>query len=269
MVAYGQDRSHSLPLWGDSKSYCRCVVFSIMMLTGCGGGGGGTVKPPLITAPPPVNRIGASEIGNSHALHLISAAHLYDNGRTGSGHEIAVLDTGVDAYHDELVSRVIGGGDWQGTIQGLTDPNGHGTHVASIAAAARDGVGMQGIAPDAEIISYRILNQFGFFSSRTGNEMLPPIMADIDRRGVKVVNNSWASFYEITDFQGSVIETALDDELTSYRSVATSNGPILVWAAGYGGDSNVSVRGGLPYYFSELEENWLTVVAVELGIVPE
>ena len=58
-----------------------------------------------------------------------------------------MLDSGVDANHQELAGRVYGGGDWQGTGNGLNDPNGHGTHVASIAAAARDGQGTIGHRP--------------------------------------------------------------------------------------------------------------------------
>ena len=265
MVAYGYDLYPFLPRKSKTAYTISWLLPCIAFLSGCGGGGGGgaSVSPPSLQAPPPVNRIGASELGNSIGLHLVSATSLYEDGITGSGYQIAVLDSGVDAAHIELSGRVIGGGDWQGSTQGLADPNGHGTHVASVAAAARDGSGIQGMAPDAEIVSYRILNNQGIFGAQSGNVMLPPIMADIDRRGVKVVNNSWASFYEITDFSQSIIESALAQELQSYRDVASSDGPILVWAAGNGGENDVSIRSGLPYYFPELEDNWLTVVAVD------
>ena len=199
----------------------------------------------------------ASEIGNSPGLNLVAASHLYESGQRGTGNQIAVLDSGVDANHEELAGRAYGGGDWQGSGNGLHDPNGHGTHVASIAAAARNGSGIQGIAPDTEIVSYRILNENGIFGSKTGNQMLPPIMTDVQARGIKIINNSWSSYYEVNDFSGSVIETALDDELQSYRAVATESGPVFVWAAGNGSDNEVSVRSGLPYHFPELEENWL------------
>ena len=125
------------------------------------GGGGASIKPPTITAPPPAGTIGASEIGNSPGLNLVAASHLYESGQRGTGNQIAVLDSGVDANHEELAGRAYGGGDWQGSGNGQHDPNGHGTHVASIAAAARNGSGIQGIAPDTEIVSYRILNENG------------------------------------------------------------------------------------------------------------
>ncbi len=240
------------------------LIISIL-LTSCGGGGGGgggSSTPPRLTAPPPT-RIGSSEIGNSPGLHLVAAANLYDHGRGGDGVDIAILDSGVDASHSELRNRVTGGGDWQGSTGGILDPNGHGTHVASIAAANRDGQGMQGIAPDSAIVSYRILNTQGVFGANTGNVMVPPIMEDVKRRGISIINNSWASFYEISDVSSSVIEAGLADELRSYRDAAHETGPVLIWAAGNGSDNDVSVRGGLPYYFPELEDNWITVVAVD------
>ena len=72
-----------------------------------------------------------------------------------------MFDSGVDGSHSEFGNRVPADGDWQGSGNGLSDPNGHGTHVASIVGAASDGVGMQGVAPEAELYSYRILDSAG------------------------------------------------------------------------------------------------------------
>ena len=75
MVAYGQDPCQRLSLWIDTKSVLSLMPISLVLLTGCGGGGGGggssLVNPPSVQAPPPINRIGASEVGNSPGLHLV------------------------------------------------------------------------------------------------------------------------------------------------------------------------------------------------------
>ena len=64
---------------------------------------------------------------------------------TGSA-TLAVLDTGVDASTPDLAGRVVGGWSAFGTDPGA-DANGHGTHVATIAAAkADDGNGIAGVA---------------------------------------------------------------------------------------------------------------------------
>ena len=68
---------------------------------------------------------------------------------------------------------------------------------------------------------------------------------------VTILNNSWASNYEISDFSRSTITSVLGEELNAWRH-AVSQGLVMVWSAGNDGDDDVSVRAGLPYHFSEL-----------------
>src|SRR6266542_1519848 len=60
--------------------------------------------------------------------------------------KIAVLDTGVDASHPDLAGNVVGGQSFTGGNAG-SDPNGHGTALAGIAAAStNNSAGMAGVA---------------------------------------------------------------------------------------------------------------------------
>ncbi|MCW2667509.1 MAG: putative subtilase-family protease, partial [Frankiales bacterium] len=82
---------------------------------------------------------------------------------TGAGVLVAVLDTGIDATHEDLdPARVLPGTNYvpDGRRTPL-DGNGHGTHVAGIIAAARDnGLGIAGLS-DARILPMRVLNDEG------------------------------------------------------------------------------------------------------------
>lgn len=112
------------------------------------------------------------------------------NGRaTGDGAEIAILDTGIDYAHPDLAGNLnaeagrlfregtVYAGDEEGVAVANPDPTaeiqrvdhhvasdveGHGTHVAGIAAADPEvgvegyGTGVQGVAPAADLISYRV-----------------------------------------------------------------------------------------------------------------
>ncbi|MDR6226907.1 S8 family serine peptidase [Desmospora profundinema] len=78
---------------------------------------------------------------------------------TGKGVRVAVIDTGVDGEHPDLKGKVIGGYDFVNDDDDPMDEEGHGTHVAGTIAA--DGE-IKGVAPDASILAYRVLDEFGF-----------------------------------------------------------------------------------------------------------
>jgi serine protease len=89
---------------------------------------------------------------------------------TGSSTTIvAVLDTGIDAANPEFAGRIVPGYNaMTGTASGpgntapTNDDEGHGTHVAgTIAAAANNGTGIAGIAPDVSIMPIKVLDADG------------------------------------------------------------------------------------------------------------
>ena len=76
---------------------------------------------------------------------------------------VAVIDTGVDAGHEDLAGTVLPGWDAiTGTPRGDSDPYGHGTHVAGvIAALAGNGLGGRGAAAGVRILPVRVLDAAG------------------------------------------------------------------------------------------------------------
>ena len=101
-------------------------------------------------------------------LNAINAPEVWARGYTGSGVVVAVIDSGVDYRHPELANNmwvnsgeIAGNGrdddgngyvdDYRGWDFADNDNNpldihGHGTHVAGIIAAAKDGAGTTGVA---------------------------------------------------------------------------------------------------------------------------
>ena len=81
---------------------------------------------------------------------------------TGAGIDIYIVDTGIRSTHEQLVGRVLPGIDIptdNGTAKVspvTTDCDGHGTHVAALAAGSTVGV-----APQARLIAVRVLNCSG------------------------------------------------------------------------------------------------------------
>src|SRR5256885_1141999 len=72
----------------------------------------------------------------------------------GDGVKVAVLDTGVQATHEDLAGQVIATQDFTDSASGATDVYGHGTHVAGIIAASEGNAhGLVGVAPRARLLA--------------------------------------------------------------------------------------------------------------------
>ncbi|SCF28496.1 Serine protease, subtilisin family [Micromonospora purpureochromogenes] len=93
----------------------------------------------------------------------IGAPEAWAAGYDGRGAKVAVLDTGIDASHPDLVNQIdakvsfVPGED-------TSDVNGHGTHVASTivgTGAASDGV-YKGVAPGADLVVGKVLGNQGY-----------------------------------------------------------------------------------------------------------
>jgi len=94
---------------------------------------------------------------------------------TGAGAVIAVVDSGVDLSHPDLQGQLVNGATFVGCAangpcgngdytsgKDAGEPDGHGTHVAGIAAAATgNGIGVAGVAPDAKIMPVKVLGEEG------------------------------------------------------------------------------------------------------------
>jgi subtilisin family serine protease len=75
---------------------------------------------------------------------------------------IAIIDSGVDMSHPDLASKLVTGHDFIDDDNAPTDENGHGTHVAGIAAAVtNNGIGVAGMAWGARIMPVRVLDNQG------------------------------------------------------------------------------------------------------------
>jgi len=96
-------------------------------------------------------------------LTQIGAPAAWDQGLTGRGVRVAVLDTGIDATHPDLRGKVVAEANFSDS-DSTTDRYGHGTHVASIVAGtgARAAGERKGVAFEASLLNGKVLDDFGF-----------------------------------------------------------------------------------------------------------
>ena len=74
--------------------------------------------------------------------------------------DIAVLDTGIDLNHEDL--NVVQDQTFVSGTGTADDDHGHGTHIAGIAAAEDNEIGIVGIAPGARLWAVKVLESSGF-----------------------------------------------------------------------------------------------------------
>ncbi len=92
----------------------------------------------------------------------IHSTEAWDVTTGNSGITIAILDTGIDEGHPDLSAKIVAGYDFVGNDSNPRDENGHGTHVAGIAAAVtNNGIGMAGMDWQARIMPIRVLDEEG------------------------------------------------------------------------------------------------------------
>ena len=98
----------------------------------------------------------------SYSLQVVDAADAWQRTKGSSTITIAVVDTGIDPNHPDLKGKITGGYNVLDPGSAPTDENGHGTHVAGIAAGNPDtSMGISGIAPSCRIMPIKVANAQG------------------------------------------------------------------------------------------------------------
>src|SRR5699024_9060392 len=114
-----------------------------------------------------------------------------------------MLDTGIDIDNQDLV--------YEDSINFISDDasdimdeNGHGTKIAGIIAARKDGEGMIGIAPDAELYICKISDSYG----TTNNRLLTEGIEWAIEKDVDIINISIEFDKEYNDITQAMQEAA-------------------------------------------------------------
>lgn len=184
--------------------------------------------------------------GDDWGRDLIKAPEVWAKGLTGDGIVVAVIDSGVDYNHPDLLGNIwsnpgetgvdaIGrnkasngvdddgngfvddfrGWDFVNNNNDPMDDNSHGTHISGLVAAKRDGVGITGTAPTAKIMPLKILNRTGVGKIRDEINAINYAVAN----GARVINVSLGG------------QQLNNEELNAIRA-AEAKGAIVISAAG-------------------------------------
>ncbi|MGF2656313.1 autotransporter outer membrane beta-barrel domain-containing protein [Serratia marcescens] len=234
------------------------------------------------------------EFSRQWGLGAINAQYAYARGYNGQGVNIGVLDAKLFPHPEFDGKLTLASGSLPYDFDtdeksGIIAFEGHGVHVAGIAAANRDGSGMHGVAFGATLATGSIPdkdNQLEFMAQSNirvinnswGDDV--PIEKDAAGNDISLPNGTW-KYQQITPAsqidalaplkaridafsQNPIPTTVVDAELdiAVYAGIlrAARHGKLIVFAAGNENNYNVPTRdASLPYLFPELLDRYLTV----------
>lgn len=157
----------------------------------------------------------------------IDADLVWEN-NTGLGISVAIIDTGIDMDHADLIGNIAGGVNFTSKsprkpadATKWNDDNGHGTHVAGVVGAIDNEIGVIGVAPNVSLWAVKVLD-------RNGSGYISDVIAGIDwavSKGVDVINMSLGTASDIQAMHDAV-------------DAAYAAGVVVVAAAGNSGDGD-------------------------------
>jgi Subtilase family/CARDB len=180
--------------------------------------------------------------GKEWDADLINVPEVWAQGYTGQGIIVAVLDTGVDRYHNDLSENIwhnegeiadngldddgngyiddTYGWNFIQNTNNTLDVKGHGTHVAGTIASVQNNLGATGIAHGAKIMPVKVLNDQG---AGNWSAVAQGIRYAVDN-GARVINLSLSGIIGNSELQNAV-------------KYASERDAIVVMAAGNSGGS--------------------------------
>lgn len=188
----------------------------------------------------------------------------------GAGVTVAVLDTGVDPTHLDLIGNILQTQNCTSS-QSPLDVQGHGTHVCGTIVAVDNGIGVIGVAPEAKIISIKVLGDdgtSGYDSIERGIRLATELGVDIISMSLGATVEPPASFHDAIKAaaaQGIIIVAAAGNDSGSVNWPARYKEVIAVGAIGPNGElTSFSSRGpevaviapGLNIYSTYLANNY-------------
>lgn len=216
----------------------------------------------------------------------IDAPLAWDATNSAAGVKIAILDTGIDIDHEDLIPNLwrnsgeteengidddengyiddINGFSFIRSSSNIDDINGHGTHVAGIAAASgNNGIGIAGVAWKADLVGIQVLNDKGYGPTSAVVQGI----AYANLIGAKIINMSLSSSTKSEILEDAINSTEAQDALivasagNNYSNIDSSK----TYPAGYPNERIISVsasnRAGHKADFSNFGETSVDLAA--------
>ncbi len=211
-----------------------CVLAAVgLLLSACSSSSnnnaipvGSTSPPPPPPPPPSSGNFDTLEYRSQPGLELMNTLPAYDAGASGAGVIVSIIDTGIDVNNPEFQGRIhpqsadlvapgiVSNSELRSGGPNLQDTDDHGTPVASIIGAARNGIGVHGVAPEAQLLIFRADDESAD-ETLLGDAIVEGVIRSSDI-GADVLNLSFGS-----DEAGARAEFASIFDFTKQHDIVT------------------------------------------------
>lgn len=146
---------------------------------------------------------------------------------TGDPIRVAIIDTGIDLKHPDLIGNLQIGVSTVGYTTSYNDDNGHGTHVAGIVGAVNNEIGVIGVGPKVDLYAVKVLDRRG---SGYLSDVIEGLEWAIENR-MQVINMSLGTASNILSFQEAVQKVNAAGIVQV--AAAGNNGGSVIYPAAY------------------------------------
>ena len=140
--------------------------------------------------------------------------------------KVAIIDTGIDRTHRDLIDNLKGGFSAVGYTTSFNDDNGHGTHVAGIVGAIDNTIGVIGVGPKIDLYAVKVLD-------RRGSGYLSDVIEGLDwaiANNMQVINMSLGTTVNTPSFW-EAIQRVNSAGITQVAAAGNSGGSVNYPAA--------------------------------------
>jgi subtilisin family serine protease len=170
----------------------------------------------------------------SYGVEMVNAPAVWSVSR-GEKTNLAIIDTGVDMTHPDLVANYAGGYNTFTKNDVPRDDHRHGTHVAGIVGAEDNDIGVAGVAPRVKLWAVKVLDNTGFGDNEHIAAGIDWVITKKREIGGNWIISASLGAKDPSDVEQAAVKRAVDDGILFLAAAGNNSFPALDYPAAYNG----------------------------------
>jgi len=204
-------------------------------------------------------------ISNEWSITALNMPAVWSAGYTGRGVRVGVIDSGINAAHEDFAGADITQGlNVLDRSHDVTDENGHGTIVSGVLAETKDnGIGFAGLTPDVTLVPIKC---FGKSKETSASYIVAALYAAADDYGCDVINLSLGMTEDTTALKQAIAH-AVGKGVLVVSAVGNDGTAVYNYPAAYGsvvGVGSVDKSGSVSSFSQKNDSVYVVAPGVDI-----